>query len=126
MAVIVPEGLVGRIFEAGPETAKVILLSDPDSRVSSLTATSRTHGIATGNGTLKLELQYLDLDSEVAVDEIVISSGVGGIYPKGIRIGRVVNISRDSGGLHLLGTIEPFVNFSKLEEVLCITRYQAE
>jgi rod shape-determining protein MreC len=126
MAVIVPEGLVGRVLEAGPETAKVILLSDPDSRVSALSATSRTHGIAAGNGTLKLELQYLDLDSEVSVDEIVISSGVGGIYPKGIRIGRIVNIARDGGGIHLLGTIDPFVNFSKLEEVLCITRYQAE
>jgi rod shape-determining protein MreC len=126
MTVIVPEGLVGRICEVGPETSKVILLSDLDSRLSAITANSRTQGVVAGNGSLKLEMKYLDLDSEVAVEEIVISSGVGGLYPKGIRIGKIVNLARDPNGLHQVGTIEPFVNFSKLEEVLCLERYQAE
>ncbi|MFA6601031.1 MAG: rod shape-determining protein MreC [Candidatus Omnitrophota bacterium] len=126
MAVVVPEGLVGRVMEVGPETAKVLLLPDPDSRVSTLTTTSRTHGMAAGDGSLKLQLKYLDLESEATVDETVMTSGVGGIYPKGIRIGKIVSIARDRSGLHLVGTVEPFAPFSKLEEVLCVMRYPAE
>jgi len=103
-----------------PETSHVLLLVDPDARVSALADESRAHGMIEGNGSPHLEMTYLDLDSEVAVDEIAISSGVGGIFPKGIRIGKITALKRDSDGLHLRASVKSFVNFNKIEELLCI------
>jgi len=120
MVVVVPEGLVGRILEVEPYTAHAILLPDPDSRVSALTATSRAQGIIAGIGTDKLQMKYLALDAEVEIGEDVTTSGVGSIFPKGLLIGKIESIERDNDGLHLLALVKPSVPFSKLEEVLCL------
>ena len=120
MVVVVPEGLVGRIVEVEPYTARAILLPDPDSRVSALTATSRAQGIIAGIGIDKLQMKYLALDAEISVGEDVTTSGIGSIFPKGIQIGQIESIERDSDGLHLLALVKPSVPFSKLEEVLCL------
>jgi rod shape-determining protein MreC len=120
MAVVVPEGLVGRILEVEPYTAHAILLPDPDSRVSALTATSRAQGIIAGIGTDKLQMKYLALDAEVTVGEDVTTSGIGSIFQKGLQIGKIEAIERDGDGLHLLALVKPSVPFSKLEEVLCL------
>ena len=120
MAVLAPEGLVGRVLETDPATSSVILLVDPDCRVSALTATSRAQGVIFGIGTEKLQMKYLALDAEIAVGEDVTTSGIGSIFPKGIQIGKIESIERDSDGLHLLALVNPAVPFSKLEEVLCL------
>lgn len=120
MAVITFEGLVGRILDAGPDTSRVILLSDLDARVSGMTDQTRATGIVAGSGSGKLKMQYLELESAVQVQEIVLTSGLGGLFPKGLRIGKVSSVTRDPSGLHLQAEIEPFVVFSKLEEVLCL------
>lgn len=120
MAVVVPEGLVGRVLEVEPYTAYAILLPDPDSRVSAMTAVSRAQGIIAGIGTDKLQMKYLALDAEVSIGEDVTTSGVGSIFPKGLQIGKIEAIERDSDGLHLLAIVKPSVPFSKLEEVLCL------
>jgi len=124
MAVVVPEGLVGRILEVEPYTSYAILLPDPDSRVSALTTTSRAQGIIAGIGTDMLQMKYLALDAEVAIGEDVITSGVGSIFQKGLQIGKIESIERDSDGLHLLALVKPSVSFSKIEEVLCIVSSQ--
>jgi rod shape-determining protein MreC len=120
MAVVVPEGLVGRILEVEPYTSHAILLPDSDSRVSALTATSRAQGIIAGIGTAKLQMRYLALDAEIEIGEDVTTSGVGSIFPKGLQIGKIESIERDTDGLHLLALVKPSVSFSKLEEVLCL------
>jgi rod shape-determining protein MreC len=120
MAVVVPEGLAGRVLEVGPYTSYVILLPDADSRVSALTSVSRAQGIITGVGASKLQMKYLALDVEIAIGEDVTTSGVGSIFPKGLQIGKIESIERDSDGLHLLAFVKPSVPFSKLEEVLCL------
>ncbi|MBI3316596.1 MAG: rod shape-determining protein MreC, partial [Candidatus Omnitrophica bacterium] len=94
MVVIVPEGVVGRILETGPLTARVILLSDPDARVGAITEQSRAQGVLAGNGSGKLHMQYLTLESGVMVEETVLTSGISGIFPKGLRLGAVESISR--------------------------------
>ena len=120
MTVVVPEGLVGRILEVEPYMAHAILLPDPDSRVSALTATSRAQGIVAGIGTDKLQMKYLALDAEVEIGEDVTTSGIGSFFPKGLLIGKIESIERDADGLHLLALVKPSVPFSKLEEVLCL------
>ena len=77
MAVVVPEGLAGHVFETGPETSRVILLTDPDSRISSVADQSRAQGVVTGEGTSRLKMAYLELESHVAVEETVLTSGSG-------------------------------------------------
>ncbi len=126
MMVTIPEGLVGRIFEVGPSTARAILLIDPDARVSIITDQTRAQGVARGDGSGSLKMEYLDLNSVVNVGETVLTSGMGGMFPKGLGIGRIESVSKDASGLHLSAKVRPFVDFSKLEEVLCLAFSRAE
>lgn len=120
MPVVSFEGLVGRVLDAGPETSRVILLTDLDARVSSMTDQTRAAGITAGSGSARLKMVYLDLESGVQVGETVLTSGLGGLFPKGLRIGKIISVTRDNSGLHLNAEVEPFVQFSKLEEVICL------
>lgn len=126
MAVVVPAGLVGRIVEVGGSTSRVILLTDPDARVSALADQSRAQGVIMGNGSPQLKMGYLDLDGGMAVEETVLTSGIGGLFPKGLRIGKIMNLGKDPSGLQLMARVQPFVSFSKLEEVLCLESSQPE
>lgn len=124
MAVVSPKGLVGRILEVSPNSARVILLTDPASRISSWTAESRVHSLSAGDGSHELQLKYLDLEASVAEGEEVLTSGLTDAYPKGLRIGTVKSIKKDRSGLHWVAAVEPFVTHLKLEEVLCIAYSQ--
>ena len=126
MAVVVEEGLVGRILETGPSTSRVILLQDSDSRASVLAEQSRAQGVVAGNGSSELTVEYLELESGVEVGETVSTSGLNGLFPKGIRIGKITALSKDATGLHLQAKVHSFVRFSKLEEVLCFGSSQAK
>lgn len=120
MPVLSPKGLVGRVIEVGLSTSRVLLLTDFASGVSAMTAESRAQGVVVGDGSPVLKMKYLMVDSGVAVEEMVLTSGAGGLFPKGLRMGRLTSILRDPDGLHLIAHVEPFVDFSKLEEVLCL------
>ena len=117
---VVPAGLVGRIVDVGVLSSQAITITDPESRVTAITLTSRAQGVIEGNGGSKLKLRYLNLDDAVQVGEIVVTSGLSDIYPKGLRIGRIESIERDPDGLHLAATVRPAVRFSKIEEMLCL------
>ncbi len=125
MAVVVPEGLIGRVLEVGSSTCRVILLIDPEARVSGIASDSRGNGLIAGNGTGVLEFRFLDMDAGIAVEETVLTSGLTQLFPKGIRIGKIKSLSKDKDGLHLTAQIMPFASFSKLEEVLCIASSQS-
>lgn len=120
MAVVNAQGLVGRIVEVAPFSARAILLLDPESRVSALFQESRDLGIAEGDGSSLLRLTHIERDSTVKVGDRVLSSGLGGVYPKGVPIGQVEMVASEKESLELFATVRPFVNFSKLEEILCI------
>jgi rod shape-determining protein MreC len=120
MVLVSPEGLAGRVLDSGTSTSRGILLLDPDSRVSALTATSRVQGVITGTGTERLQMKYLALDAEIAVGEDVITSGVGSLFPKGLQIGKIDAVEKDPDGLHLLARVRPSAPFSRMEELLCL------
>lgn len=124
--VVVSDGLVGRVLQASDAAARVILLIDPEARVSAVTSDSRAQGVVAGNGSHRLRMIYLDLDSGVQVGENVLTSGVGELFPKGIRIGRILSISKSEDGLHLTAEMEAFVRFSKIEEVVCLGSSRAK
>jgi len=120
MSVVVAEGLVGRVFEAGEHTARVLLLLDPEARVSALASESRAQGVVAGNGSESLKLEYLDLDARVELGEMILTSGATALFSKGIVIGKVQAIAKSADGLHRSAEIKPSVSFKGLEEVLCL------
>lgn len=112
-------GLIGKVVEVGSNHARVMLLSDIESRVSGLLQRSRETGLVEGQGEKLLKMTYLDLHADIEIGDLVLTSGLGGIYPKGIPIGKVISIGKDRRGLHLEALIEPIADFIKLEEALC-------
>ncbi|MDD3879490.1 MAG: rod shape-determining protein MreC [Syntrophomonas sp.] len=126
MPVISPDGLVGQVGSVSKESAQVNLITDREVAVGAILQESReTNGIIEGRGDNNL-LRMINIPyySPVEKNNRVISSGLSVIYPRGIDIGVVKNISREPGGLLLSADIEPVVNFDKLEEVLIITSFK--
>jgi len=126
MVLVAPGGLVGRITELGSHTSRALLLSDPDSRVPAMAVESRAQGVVTGDGSWNLKMRYLPLDSQVSVGEDVVTSGMGKIFPKGFVIGKITSVEKGPDGLHLNATVDPSVEFNRLEEVLCLISSQAK
>jgi rod shape-determining protein MreC len=119
--VITPQGLVGRVVEVGPIASRVQLVTDPVSSVGALVQRTRVSGIAAGDGGSTLRLRYLPLMSDVAVGDRVITSGMGGVFPKGLPLGTVAAVERRSGALFQEAVLEPAADLSRLEEVIVLT-----
>jgi len=121
LPVLAPDGLVGRIAEVTPVAAKVQLLTDPVSAVGGLLQRTRVTGIVTGNLGAGTRMTYLPLLADVAVGDEVVTSGMGGVFPKGIPVGRITAVERQSGALFQEATLQPTVDLSRIEEVLVLT-----
>lgn len=119
------KGLVGRILEADINTAKVVSIIDESSVVSGwISKPGGGHVIVRGDISLKEEglcrIDYIPMDVDVTVNDIIETSGLGGIYPKGITIGRVKEVRKKNDELSRYAIIEPAVNFKKIEEVFVL------
>ena len=123
MPVIAADGLVGYIISVTKNTAKVQPIIDPATSISSTISTSRDSVITTGilgsNNTLKLT--YIPADADLVIDDKIETSGIGGIYPKGISIGNISEIIQSKNVTDRYAIIKTSVDFSKLETVLVIT-----
>jgi rod shape-determining protein MreC len=119
MAVIAPGGVVGRVVIATARSAKVQLLSDRNAAVGALIERSRAQGVAMGGDDQHLKLEYVSEVADVVVGDLVVTSGIDGIFPKGFTIGSV-DIVEKSGPSYKRITIKPAVDFSSLEEVLVV------
>ena len=122
MPLIAPSGLVGRIIDVSSTLSRGMLIVDPNSRVGAMVQRSREDGVIEGSLRGLCRMKYVSIDADIREGDLVISSGMGGIFPKGLIIGRIKKIETEPKGLHLYAWIEPMVNFSKLEEVLCVVR----
>lgn len=120
MAVVSSEGLVGRIIGVGNHHAKVLLILDGNSAVDAYIQRSRARGVLVGLGLELCLLKYVQRNEDVQVGDQVISSGMGGVFPKGLLVGTVQEVVRGSSGLFQRVEVEPAVNFSRLEEVLVV------
>ena len=124
MAVVTEMGLVGHVMEAGVNSSKVQLLIDPRSSVGTLIQRpeSRVAGIVEGDIKNPSHPRMVNIpkDSDVKVDDMVVTSGFGGVYPKGIVVGKVVEVRNEEGGLLEYGVIDTSVDFQKLEDVAVI------
>lgn len=119
-AVISYQGLVGRVVEVFPRFAKILLMVDPNSAVDSLVMRSRDVGIVYGRSGSELVMRYLPLTATVTTGDLVVSSGLEGVYPKGITVGQITQVRKGGAGIFLEALVAPSVNFDKLEEVLVV------
>lgn len=114
-------GVIGQISSVGPTTAQVRLITDERSGVSAMVQESRAQGQLVGQGTDMLRLTLVRTDQAVDVGDLVVTSGLGGVYPKGLLLGTVSSVDRPSGALYYEILVTPAAEVSNLEEVLVIT-----
>jgi rod shape-determining protein MreC len=120
MAVATSEGVVGRVIEVSPGTAKVLLLIDPNSAVDVVIQRSRAQGIMEGKIDEVCILKYVQKNEDVQVGDTVVTSGLGGVFPKGLVVGTVSQVDRKRPGIFQYIEVNPSVDLSKLEEVLVL------
>jgi len=122
MVVITHQGLVGRVAAVTSNTAEVLTLLNRDSAVGALLQTSRLPGVVEvmPGQTSLLQMIHLPHDALAEPNQVVITSGMGELFPKGLRIGYVVDSVLEASGLMRKAVIRPAVDFGKLEEVLII------
>ena len=128
MPVVSNQGFVGRISEVTESTSKVLLLTDPNSSVNALLQSSRLNGVIRGEpgGNLAvggLIMDYLPQGAGFGIGEIVLTSGIGGNFPKGIPIGQVVESRERDVDVFKQAVVWPAVDFSSLELVLIVTNF---
>lgn len=121
MPVVTVEGVVGQVINVSPRFAKVLLATDPNSAVDAILQASRALGIVKGNGQ-GYRMDYVLREKEVAKDDLVVTSGMGGVFPKGLLIGRVSEVGKDKRGMFHNITVQPAVDFRELEYVTIILK----
>lgn len=120
--VITPDGVVGRVIAAGLNSAKVLLITDINSYIDALIRRTSMHGIVVGRGEQDCSLTYIPKTADIAAGDVIVSSGINAVYPKGITVGSVTKVSRQSSGFFQSVELRPAVDFSKLHEVLVVVR----
>jgi rod shape-determining protein MreC len=124
MAVIAQPGVVGRLTDVSFPTSRVLLLSDENSNVDVLVQRTRAHGIARGAGARGCTVRYISKIDDVKPGDLIMTSGLSNIFPKGLLVGRVSSVDHGDVGLFLQIRVIPFVNFSTLEEILVVAAEQ--
>jgi rod shape-determining protein MreC len=119
MAVITSEGVVGQIQAAHSSSSLVVLINDVDAAVGAILEDTRVRGVLKGRGGRDCELQYISPDVPVRVGEIVYTSGADRIFPKGLRIGEVVELEQSGDSQTIM--VRPFAQLDRLDEVLVAT-----
>ncbi len=121
MPVTASNGVIGQIVECGATSSTVRLLTDENSSVSAMIQSSRAQGMLKGSATGQVTLDMIASDQEVSVGDVVVTSGLGGVFPKGLPLGKVTNVEKAAGSLYLQITVEVFAGTENFEEVLVIT-----
>ncbi len=122
MAVVTHEGFVGRILRTTQNTSDVLTILDLYSAIDAIDERSRARGVIEGLTDEACQMRFTLRTDDIQSGDILISSGLGGLLPKGIPIGTVAKVNRKTFGISQDIEVHPSVDFSKLEEVLIITR----
>jgi len=123
MPVVSPMGLVGRVIAASPHTSQVLLITDPNSAIPVVIADTGVKGIVKGTGSNLLSMEYVRNSELVTVGSLVVTSGLEGIFPKGLKVGRVQDVYRDKHKIFMKILVAPSVEMSKLDGVFGIGRH---
>jgi rod shape-determining protein MreC len=119
MAVIAPAGVVGRIVTPASRASKVQLLIDRNTAAGALIERTRAQGVVVGGGDQRLRMEYVSEISDIVAGDMVVTSGIDGIYPKGFVIGIVETVTKNGTAYREI-IVKPAVDFSSIEEVLVV------
>ncbi len=120
MAVISPEGVIGQILKTAPHYATVLLITDYNSAIDSIVERTRAKAIVEGKGENRCQLKYLLRADEVALGDVVVTSGLGGNFPKGLMVGEIKKVDKKGHGVFQFAELIPSVDMTQLEEVFII------
>ncbi len=120
LPVVAPEGIIGQIIQTAYHYAKVLLVIDGNSAVDAMVQRTRARGMVKGGSQGICRLDYVLWKDDVQIGDVVISSGLDGVFPKGLRLGSVSDIVRQHSGIFQDVSVRSFVNFEKLEEVMVL------
>jgi rod shape-determining protein MreC len=120
MAVISPEGVVGQILKTAPYHSTVLLITDYNSALDSIIQRTRAKAIVEGIGENRCQLKYLLRSEDVMIGDVVVTSGLGGNFPKGLMVGEIRKVDKKEHGIFQYAEIVPNVDLTRVEEVLVI------
>ena len=123
-SVIASGGLVGQVVEVTPWNAQVRLITDPESGVAVLVQRTRSSGIIRGTLEGPLALEFVEKKFAPVVGDVLLTSGLGGVYPKGIVVGEVTSVATPSTDLFPVITVATRVDIEHIEEVLVLKTHQ--
>ena len=126
MAVVTAEGVVGRVLWTTAGTADVVTVVDTLSAIDAIDERSRARGIIEGMTEDLCQLRFALRTDDIAPGDLLISSGLGGIFPKGVAVGRVSKVTRKPYGITQEIEVKPAVDLTKLEEVLVIVKQELQ
>jgi len=120
LPVISASGLAGHVVEVFRFSSKVLLLTDPNSKVSVIAQQGRVQGVVQGDGASQCLLKYIEPTAHIKTGDVLITSGYSRIYPKGLLVGSVTDIKNTPGSLFQWARLMPYTDFKKLEEVVVL------
>lgn len=120
LPVVAAQGVVGRTFETSWHASRILLLNDENSNIDALIQQSRAQGILQGAGSAGGSLKYISRAEKVQPGDVVLTSGLAGVFPKGLVLGAITVASLREGGLFQRIDVAPAVDFGKLEEVMVL------
>lgn len=123
MPVITAQGLIGKTAEVEKKYCKVKLLTHPGIKVGVLIQRTRHTGVAYGRLDDEIRMKYISLDADVMKGDIVETAGYSSAFPKGIPIGVVDEIWKETGQVYKVASIKPFADINRLEEVICVRKH---
>ena len=126
MPVTTSSGVIGQIVSCSATTSTVRLLSDESSSISAMIQSSRAQGMLSGSASGEVSLELVSTDQEVATGDVVVTSGLGGVFPKGLPLGEVVSVTSNPGDLYLDIIVDLYADTTRSEEVLVITSITEE
>jgi rod shape-determining protein MreC len=117
MPVVTESGVVGLVTASSQHAGRTLLLLDAQSAIDGIVQRSRARGIVRGGGSERLQFEFFVRGDDVQVGDIVITSGFGGVYPKGLRVGEVIEVHASPNDFVHRATLRPAVDFGRLEQV---------
>ncbi|HKY78924.1 MAG TPA: rod shape-determining protein MreC [Anaerolineales bacterium] len=124
MPVVAQEGLVGRVAQVTANAARVELITDPAAQVGIQLQPSEVDGVLTGSITGDLSVDLIPQDATLQAGDLVFTSGIGGLFPSSILVGQVSSVRQEAQALFQTATVQPVVDFTRLEIVLVIVNFQ--
>ena len=120
MLVLSESSLIGKVVEVGPFISKILLITDPKSRIGVFIQQTRQGGLLFGTASGKCHMKYMSIDTKITAGDKVETAGFGGFFPKGIPVGTVERAWKEPGQIYQVAEVKPFMELNRVEEVILI------